>query len=1025
MVIYDVFVSFCSEDTGNNFTGFLFQALHLHGIQTNKDDADLRKAESIPIEESRLFIVVFSKNYASSTLCLQELAKICNCIEASSRRVLPIFYDVDPSHVRKQSGFYDEALSQHEKRFQEDKVKMEEVQKWRKDLESVAGIIGSDIRNKNQCTEIENIVRQACGILRIEFSSHPNDELFRFSQMFSSCSSDAIKKYDVFVSFRGEDTRNNFTAFLLQALRRKGINAFKDDENLKNGEFIAPELREAIEGSRIFIVVFSKNYASSTWCLGELAHICNCIETSRRPVLLIFYDVDPLEVRKQSGCYEKAFVEHEERFIEDSKKMKEVHRWRQALTQVANFKNGWDIRNKAQYAEIEQIVKTINYELDSKSCPNDDDIGGVSQIFSSFSSHARPTYDVFVSFRGEDTRNNFTAFLFDALSQNEIHAFIDDDPHLQKGESIAPELLQAIHGSRLFVVVFSKNYASSTWCLRELAHICNCTIEASRRHVLPIFYDVNPWEVRKQSGYYGIAFAEHEKRFREDKEKMEEVQRWREALTQVANLSGWDIQNKSQHAMIKEIVQKIKYILGPKFQNLPNGNLLHILVGIKSRVEELEKCLALESVSDVRVVGISGMGGIGKTTLARALYKTIAHRYDFHCFVENVNKIYQYSGSLGVQKQLLSQCLKDKNLEICNVSVGTYLIGTMLRNKRGLIVLDDVSQVEQLDKFTGGIEALLRECLGEGSRIIIISRNEHILRTHGVHHIYQVQPLNGDNAVQLFCKHAFKCDYIMSGYEMLTHDVLSHAQGHPLAIEVMGKSLVGQNVSQWKSTLVRLSEIKSKDIMDVLRISYDDLEEEHKKIFLDIACFFNGYLEQEVKEILDFREFDPEIGLQFLVDKSLMTIREGRIKMHPLLMDLGRYVVREKSPKRPWKWTRLWHYRDLHKVMSKNMAANNLEVIVVLADDELNEIEMQVDALSKSNHLKFLSLQNVNFSGSLEYLSRELIYLIWHKYPFVCLPPSFLPDKLVELILPKSNIKILWEGKKVIFLIILFIFLFI
>ena len=182
--------------------------------------------------------------------------------------------------------------------------------------------------------------------------------------------------------------------------------------------------------------------------------------------------------------------------------------------------------------------------MDSKSCPNDDDIGGVSQIFSSFSSHARPTYDVFVSFRGEDTRNNFTAFLFDALSQNEIHAFIDDDPHLQKGESIAPELLQAIHGSRLFVVVFSKNYASSTWCLRELAHICNCTIEASRRHVLPIFYDVNPWEVRKQSGYYGIAFAEHEKRFREDKEKMEEVQRWREALTQVANLSGWDIQNK-------------------------------------------------------------------------------------------------------------------------------------------------------------------------------------------------------------------------------------------------------------------------------------------------------------------------------------------------------------------------------------------------------------------------------------------------------------------------------------------------
>ncbi|XP_028237896.1 protein SUPPRESSOR OF npr1-1, CONSTITUTIVE 1-like isoform X2 [Glycine soja] len=166
-----------------------------------------------------------------------------------------------------------------------------------------------------------------------------------------------------------------------------------------------------------------------------------------------------------------------------------------------------------------------------------------------------PTYDVFVSFRGEDTRNSFTAFLFDALSQNGIHAF-KDDTHLQKGESIAPELLLAIQGSGLFVVVFSKNYASSTWCLRELAHICNCTIQASPSRVLPIFYDVDPSELRKQSGYYGIAFAEHERRFRGDKEKMEELQRWREALKQVANISGWNIQNELLRDLGKCIVRE-------------------------------------------------------------------------------------------------------------------------------------------------------------------------------------------------------------------------------------------------------------------------------------------------------------------------------------------------------------------------------------------------------------------------------------------------------------------------------------
>lgn len=113
------------------------------------------------------------------------------------------------------------------------------------------------------------------------------------------------RKYDVFVSFRGEDSHNNSTGFLFEALRKKGIDAFRDDAGLNKGESIAPKLLQAIEGSRLFIVVFSKNYASSTWCLRELAHICNCIEISPRHVLPIFYDVGPSEVRKQSGSYEK------------------------------------------------------------------------------------------------------------------------------------------------------------------------------------------------------------------------------------------------------------------------------------------------------------------------------------------------------------------------------------------------------------------------------------------------------------------------------------------------------------------------------------------------------------------------------------------------------------------------------------------------------------------------------------------------------------------------------------------------
>ncbi|XP_017432943.1 disease resistance protein Roq1 isoform X2 [Vigna angularis] len=627
--------------------------------------------------------------------------------------------------------------------------------------------------------------------------------------------------------------------------------------------------------------------------------------------------------------------------------------------------------------------------------------------YTASSSHAINRYDVFVSFRGEDTRNNFTGFLFQALRRKAIYAFKDDED-LKKGESIAPELLHAIQSSRLFIVVFSKNYASSTWCLRELAEIRNC-VQTSPRPVIPVFYDVDPSVVRKQSECYENAFAEHEKRFREDKAKMEEAERWREALRQVANLSGWDIRNKPQYVQIEEIVQNVINTLGPKICSLPKDEL----VGIEHRLEELVGIeRRLQSVNNVGVVGISGMSGIGKTTLARALYERIYHQYDFHCFIDDVSKIYRDSSSLGVQKQLISQSLNEKNLEISNSCDGTCLIWSRLHNVRALVVLDNVDEVEQLRMFTGKRDTLLRECLGRGSIIIVVSRDEHILRTHGVNDIYQVQPLNDENAMQLFCRNAFKVNHILSDYEKLAWDVLSYAEGHPLAIEVIGSSLFGRNVSQWESALARLKEKKSKNIMDVLRISFDQLDEEDKEIFLDIACALCHHDEEYVTEVLKFRGFHPEYGLQVLLDKSLISKRSGIIDMHRLLKDLGRYIVKEESPKEPLKRSRLCNYQDFCKAMSNNQTTEILEVVAVYL--LRNSKTVRVDGLSKIRHLKYLRVGYVNCSGSLSHLSSELGYLIWHNYPFECLPQSFQPHKLVELLLRGSSIQRLWSGTKVL-----------
>ena len=155
----------------------------------------------------------------------------------------------------------------------------------------------------------------------------------------SSGFSSRIKyRYDVFLSFRGEDTRHSFTVFLYDALQRKGINTFIDDKKLRKGEEISPTLLKAIERSRISIIVFSKNYATSTWCLDELAHIIWCKEKKNQVVMPIFYKVDPMDVQYQRNSFGEAMAAHEDRFINELDK---VRKWRVALAEAASLSSAW------------------------------------------------------------------------------------------------------------------------------------------------------------------------------------------------------------------------------------------------------------------------------------------------------------------------------------------------------------------------------------------------------------------------------------------------------------------------------------------------------------------------------------------------------------------------------------------------------------------------------------------------------------------------------------------------------------
>ncbi|XP_054817702.1 disease resistance protein Roq1-like, partial [Prosopis cineraria] len=215
------------------------------------------------------------------------------------------------------------------------------------------------------------------------------------------------------------------------------------------------------------------------------------------------------------------------------------------------------------------------------------------------------------SFRGEDTRTGFTDHLYDALIRQGLRTFRDEEG-LERGQYINPSLLQAIEESRSAIVVLSLGYASSTWCLDELQKILHSKKELGLQ-VFPIFHNVDPSDVRKQKGSFAAAFMKHEGRFTQDNMK---VQTWRDALEEVANISGWDSQISNRHET-KFIETIAKEMMSKLLDESPSD--LGVLVGIECKLDELESVIASDS-KEVRSIGIWGTGGLGKTTLARPFY---------------------------------------------------------------------------------------------------------------------------------------------------------------------------------------------------------------------------------------------------------------------------------------------------------------------------------------------------------------------------------------------------------------------
>ncbi|XP_075638552.1 TMV resistance protein N-like [Castanea sativa] len=624
---------------------------------------------------------------------------------------------------------------------------------------------------------------------------------------------------------------------------------------------------------------------------------------------------------------------------------------------------------------------------------------GASTLSPSSSSTPRWTYDVFLSFRGEDTRKNFTDHLYKALKNKGIETFRDDEK-LERGKFISQELVKAIEESRFAIVIFSKNYAFSIWCLDELVHIVRCRKE-KKLEVFPIFYHVDPSDIRKQKRTFAEAFDKYKENF---KESIEMVETWRSSLTEVANLSGWDLQDRHETEFIQDIVVEMWKRLSPKFSRI-NKNL----IGIKSIVKELISSY-LDFGNNVCMIGICGMGGIGKTTIAKVVLEMYSDQFEVSSFIADVREKSEKGDLLKLQKQFLEESLGGINREIYNVDHGVAIIKDRLRHKKVLLVLDDVNHVKQLENLAGE-----HQWFGSGSWIIITTRDEHVLVEHGVLKIYKPNGLNKDDALQLFCSKAFKNEQPKEDYMRLSQEVVNYASGLPLALVTLGSFLIGKKIDEWQSALDYFKKKPAKGIFDILKISYDGLEEEWKEIFLDTACFFKRWSKDEVISILENCGFNARIGISVLQDKSLLTVTgdEENLGMHDLLQEMGEKIVRQQSRGKLGRQSRLWLVEDLFNVLENNMATNAIQAIVIVNNWKAGfNFEEFPEVFSKMSSLRLLIIDAMCIPNALNRVPNGLRHLSWKLCRLKCLPSSFQPKELVGLDLRRSKCEYLWEGAK-------------